>query len=103
MTTRCKPRKAHPKCRPPQTHGPIVRLTDRGRWARDNGDPGLAFIGLEPDPGTGALIWVANCDCKVFMDCPVSKALAFAADRYDTATVERRRRSPAPKRKPNKR
>lgn len=87
------PRKVHPKCRPPSVHGGILRLRDDGRFVRDNGDAGLAFIGLAPEDDGGAIIWVANCACKVYLDCPVSKALAFAANRYSSATVERRRAS----------
>lgn len=90
---RCaKSRKPHPKCRPPRVHsdGGILRLRDDGRFVRDNGDAGLAFIGLAPEDDGGAIIWVANCRCKVYLDCPVSKALAFAAGRYSSATVERR-------------
>ena len=93
MKARCTPRKSHPKCRPPRVHGGILRLRDDGRFVRDNGDPGLAFIELEPQVNTGVTIWVANCSCKIYLDCPVSKALAFAADRYSSATVERRRAS----------
>ena len=74
-------------------HGGILRLRDDGRFVRDNGDAGLAFIGLAPENDGGAVIWVANCTCKVYLDCPVSKALAYAADRYSSATVERRRTS----------
>jgi len=88
-------RKVHPKCRPPSVHpeGGILRLRDDGRFVRDNGDAGLAFIGLAPEDDGGAVIWVANCTCKVYLDCPVSKALAFAAHRYSSATVVRRRKS----------
>lgn len=90
---RCVPRKSHPKCRPPQTHRPILRLRDDGRWVNDNGDAAVAFIGPAPDDVDGATIWVANCTCKIYLDCPVSKALAFAAHRYSSATVVRRRAS----------
>lgn len=90
---RCVPCKTHPKCRPPAVHGAILRLRDDGRWVRDNGDPSVAFIGLAPENDGGAIIWVANCACKVYLDCPVSKALAFAANRYSSATVVRRRSS----------
>jgi len=86
-------RKAHALCRPPKTHGAILRLRHDGRFVRDNGDAGLAFIGLAPENDGGAVIWVANCACKIYLDCPVSKALAFAANRYSSATVERRRKS----------
>lgn len=92
MKARCVPRKTHTKCRPPVLHAPILRLRDDGRWVRDNGDAGFAFIGLDPD-GDGAIVWVANCNCKIFLDCVVSKALAFAAPRYSSATVVRRRAS----------
>jgi hypothetical protein len=94
MSTACAIRKAHPKCRPASSHAPVLRLRDDGRWLRDNGDPSVAFIGLDPSPDGGAIIWVANCKCKVYRDCPVSRALAFAANRYSSATVERRRTSP---------
>lgn len=70
-------------------HGGVLRLCDDNRFVRDNGDPGLAFIGSDPEDG-GATIWVANCNCKVYLDCPVARALAFAADRYSSATVVRR-------------
>lgn len=101
------PRKPHPKCRPQRTaHGTVpLRLRDDGRWVRDNGDPGRAFIGLAADAvdATGATIWVANCNCTSYLDCPVSKALAYAASRYDTATVVRRRASPKLDRKRDQR
>ena len=93
MKARCVPCKTHPKCRPPSVHGGILRLRDDGRFVRDNGDPGLAFVGLASETDGGAIIWVANCTCKVYLDCPVSKALAYAANRYSSATVERRRAS----------
>ncbi len=93
MKAHCVPRKTHPKCRPPSVHGGILRLRDDGRFVRDNGDPGLAFVGLAPENDGGAIIWVANCACQVYLDCPVSKALAHAADRYSSATVVRRRTS----------
>ena len=93
MKSCMKRKKPHPRCRPIAGHGPVLRLRDDGRWVRDNGDPSLAFVGLDADGG-GAIVWVANCACKVFLDCPVSKALAFAANRYSSATVERRRASP---------
>lgn len=94
MLARCVPRKTHPKCRPPSVHGGILRLREHdGRWVRDNGNAGLAFIALAPENDGGAIIWVANCACKVYLDCPVSKALAFAANRYSSATVVRRRAS----------
>lgn len=85
-----KVKKPHPLCRPPSDHTPIVRLRIDHRWVSDNGDPGLAFIGPDPD-GDGAIVYVANCRCKNYLDCPVSRALAFAGNRYATATVVRRR------------
>jgi len=99
MKVACVPQTMHPKCRPAPSHAPVLRLRDDGRWLRDNGDPSVAFIGLDPAPDGGAIIWVANCKCKVYRDCPVSRALAFAANRYSSATVVRRRRSPKQRRK----
>lgn len=87
-------RKTHPKCRPPSDHVPIMRLRDDHRWVTDNGDPSLAFVAPDRDSdGDGAIVYVAHCTCKVFLDCPLSRALAFAGNRYASATVVRRRAS----------
>jgi len=96
VMARCaKGRKPHPKCRPARNSVGTVplRLRDDGRWVRDNGDPGLAFVGLAADAtdADSATIWVANCACTVYAKCPVAKALAYAADRFMSASVVRRR------------
>lgn len=84
-------KRKHPLCRPPQSHAPTMRLRPHDRrWVRDNGDPGLAFVQPTPDEDS-AIVYVANCACKNFLDCPLSHALAYAGDRYATATVIRRR------------
>jgi hypothetical protein len=71
-------RKAHAKCRPPQAHVKTLRLREDGRWVGDNGDPGLAFIRSADEEGVMATIWVANCKCTRYLDCPVSTAFARA-------------------------
>jgi hypothetical protein len=91
------PHRGHPKCRPGKTaHGTkALQLRPNGRWGKDDGGPGLAFIGTaasEIDPQT-ATVWVANCSCKIYLQCPLAKALAYAGDRYEATTVERRRRA----------
>ncbi len=88
----------HPKCRPGKTSPgtKAIQLRANGRWGKDNGDPGLAFVGLAVDAtdAVSATVWVANCACKVYRKCPVSRALAFATDNgYAAVTVERRRQA----------
>jgi hypothetical protein len=81
-------KKPHPKCRPPRSHDKTLRLRDDGRWVHDNGDAGLAFIRAADETGDAATIWVANCYCKTYLDCPVSKAFARAtALGFGTASV----------------
>lgn len=97
VTARARLHAVHPKCRPGRTaHGTKpLKLHQKGRWVRDDGSPGLAFIGMaagETDPQT-ATVWVANCDCKVYLKCPLAKALAYAGNRYEAVSVERRRRA----------
>jgi len=77
--------------------GRILRLLPDGKtWRNDNGDPGCAFLRVGDNlSDTDATVWIANCRCIRFLDCPVAKALARAANLgCDTATVVRRRRSP---------
>lgn len=82
-------RKTHPKCRPPSEHKPMMQLRDDHRWIRASGTPGLAFVTDEGDDT--ATVYVANCACADYFNCPVSRALAFAGNRYSAATVIRRR------------
>jgi len=95
----CWPQHApHPKCRPGKTsHGTRpMQLRANGRWGKDNGNPGLAFVGI-PRDATDAItgvVWVAHCDCKYHHKCPVSRGLTFAVDNgYVAVSVERRRQA----------
>jgi hypothetical protein len=89
---------AHPRCRPGKTSvgTKALQLRRNGRWAKDNGDPGLAFIGIaagERD-AISATVWVAYCQCKEYRKCPLARALAKAPDEgYVSATVVRKRQA----------
>jgi hypothetical protein len=69
----------HARCRPPKAHVKTLRLREDGRWVSDNGDPSLAFIRAADETGDSATIWVANCKCTRYLDCPVSTAFARAS------------------------
>ena len=99
MKSSCIPQHApHPKCRPGKTAVGTrpLQLRGNGRWGKDNGDPGLAFVGLAVDAtdAISATTWVANCKCTEYRKCPVARALAFATDNgYVAVTVVRRRQA----------
>jgi hypothetical protein len=103
MLARCVPQKHHALCRPPKAlpKAEIWRLpAGTGRWRKDNGDPGRAFVMIDGDDAT---VWVANCKCPIFLKCPVAIALAkVSALGCEAATVERRRATPRPRRRSNK-
>jgi len=81
-------RQVHARCRPPKAHVKTLRLREDGRWVGDNGDPSLAFIRATDETGASATIWVANCMCTHYLDCPVSTAFARAtALGFNSATV----------------
>lgn len=88
MKASCMPRKIHPKCRPPSVHKPMMQLRDDHRWVRASGAPGLAFVVAEDDDT--ATVYVAHCKCVDYLNCPVSRALAYGAERFGAATVVRR-------------
>jgi hypothetical protein len=88
----------HPRCRPGKTSvgTRALQLRRNGRWGKDNGDPGLAFIGIVAGAtdATSATVWVASCTCKEYRKCPVARALAHAINvGYYAATVVRRRQA----------
>jgi len=86
----------HPKCRPGKTaHGTkALQLRSNGRWGKDNGEPGLAFIGIAAGEtsATSGTVWIANCACKEYGQCPLARALAVAPehDFYAVSVVRRR-------------
>lgn len=83
----------HPRCRPPRDAGADVRmLNDQGRWIRDTGTPGLAFLAATAaDPGD-AVLWIATCRCPSFRTCPLPRGMARATtEGFDMTSVVRRR------------
>lgn len=81
----------HPLCRPAYGYRDLKRLTDNNRWAKDDGKPAVAFVGVDfDDPnakdGTAAIVLVADCKC-VGAACPRTRAMSYAAEHYDVATV----------------
>lgn len=94
-------KQTHPLCRPPKGATEVLRLKENGRWIKDDGEPGLAFVGLSgritntvtneiTAENVDASAWVASCNCKVHGECPASKALNKACDVYDGASLVRR-------------
>jgi len=98
MKVACFQHLQHPKCRPGKTSTGTkpLQLRSNGRWGKDNGDPGLAFIGIAADAtdAISATVWVAHCKCKEYRKCPVSKALMRAPDEARGRRIDRVRRIP---------
>jgi len=94
--------RAHPYCRPPRGASDVLRLGDDNQWRPDNGMPGRAFVGLNvaqvcPRYGnqdqniSSPVVWVAFCKCKIYANCPASKAADKACDHFGSCVIHRRR------------
>jgi hypothetical protein len=81
----------HPQCRPPRNAlaFDLKRLAATGKFTKDNGSPSSAFVGKDPKDETASIVWVTACKC-VGAECPRFKAMAYAGQHYDTATVQER-------------
>lgn len=75
-------------CRPAAWAKFVKRLGPTGHWAKDDGKPAIAFVGEDSRglDNTEGVVMVADCDCVGFT-CPRVKAMSYAAERYDSATV----------------
>lgn len=91
----------HPKCRPPDdAMGALnillegaklpLKLFDDGKWRRDDGKPGVAFIGSRENGDNTNFAWVASCQCHKGpepMKCPRIRALTHAREKLDIESV----------------
>lgn len=96
MTNRRAPVKSkHAVCRPPVgANRAAWRVNDRGKFVKDDGKAGMVFVVESLTDNTHALIVAPSCQCHLKPDqrrrCPIVKAWAWAAEKYDTASfVER--------------
>lgn len=78
---------AHRRIRPPALAGSVLYLNKNNRWARDDGDKHVAFIGL--DEHGAAVVWVGECECVVYAKCIASKAASAACDRWGGVSIVR--------------
>lgn len=84
----------HPMCRPPKSKCGWRVLRGK-RWHRDDGQPAHVVLDFDDDKDE-AYVWIANCDCANYAACPLSIALARAADIGFGSTSVIRRPAVAP-------
>jgi len=80
--------KRHPRCLPPtprvEKFAYLFRIDLNGRWHElkfkqmYGFKPHVAYLGVLKNGD--ATIWTAPCQCKNYLNCPVSMAFSFAAD-----------------------
>lgn len=80
----------HALCRPPTNVKLVGVLKSSGRIARRGAGehPGLAFIAEDPADDSACIVYVVDCVCRGDKTCPRARALAWAADNYDSTTIE---------------
>jgi hypothetical protein len=73
----------HKPSRPQPGLTDVLRLTDEDTWLPDDGEPGLAFVGVDVN---GRHYAVSNLDCRCkYADatCPTHKARMYNVGRFN--------------------